>query len=38
MRPTTAKEKIRITAGAIAALVMTGLLFTIALSLLLSRR
>ncbi len=35
MRPTTTREKIKITAGAIAALVMTGFLFTIALSLVL---
>lgn len=37
MRPASTREKIKITAGAIAALVMTGFLFTLALSLLLPR-
>ena len=37
MRPTTAKERIKITAGAIAALVMTAFFLTIALGLLLPR-
>lgn len=37
MRLYTAKEKIKITAGAITALVTTGLLFVLALGLLMAR-
>ena len=36
MRPTTPTEKAKITAGAVAALVMTGMLFVIALAFLLA--
>jgi hypothetical protein len=32
MRPYTAKEKAKITAGAVAALVMTGMFFVLALA------
>jgi hypothetical protein len=32
MRPYTAKEKAKITAGAVTALVMTGMLFVLALA------
>ncbi len=37
MRPYTAREKARITAGAIAAVVATGMLFVLMLALLLPR-
>ena len=37
MRPTTAREKARIAAGAVAAVVMTAVLFAIALGFLLAR-
>jgi len=36
MRPYTSTEKAKITAGAVAALVMTGMLFVIALAFLLA--
>lgn len=38
MQPYTRKEKAKITAGAVAALVMTGFLFVIALALLMAPR
>jgi hypothetical protein len=38
MRPYTAKEKAKITAGAVAALVMTGMFFVLALAFLQRRR
>jgi hypothetical protein len=38
MRAYTSREKARITAGAVAAVVMTGMLFVIALGLLLAMR
>lgn len=38
MRPHNGKEMIKITAGAVAALAMTGLLFAIAYSLLITPR
>jgi hypothetical protein len=37
MRPYTTKEKAKITAGAVAAVVATGMLFVLALALLLPR-
>jgi hypothetical protein len=37
MRPYTAREKARITAGAVAAVVMTGVFLVLALAFLLSR-
>jgi hypothetical protein len=37
MRSTTAKQKARIVAGAVTALVMTAMLFTIAMGFLLAR-
>jgi hypothetical protein len=37
MQPLTPREKSRIVAGAVAALVMTGMLFVIAMALLLPR-
>ena len=37
MRPTTARDKAKIAAGAVSAVVMTGLLFAFAMGLLLAR-